>query len=57
MKVLHLLMSEPDETVEKLTEMTFQEHEASVAVLYQGDIDWPKLVDNIFSHDKVICWP
>ena len=56
MKVLNILKSEPDETVEKLTEALSGMNETSVAVLYEGDVDWPALVDDIFSHEKVICW-
>ncbi len=56
MKVLNILRSEPDETVEKLTEELSSVNEASVAVLYEDDVDWSALVDDIFAYDKVICW-
>ena len=56
MKVLHLLKSEPDETVEKMTEMFSQKNESSVIALYGEKVDWLTLVDHIFSYDKVICW-
>lgn len=56
MKVLNILKSEPDETVEKLTEELSNMNETTVAVLYEGDVDWSALVDDIFVHDKVICW-
>ena len=56
MKILNILKSEPDETVEKLTEELSCTNETSVTVLYEGDVDWSALVDDIFSHDKVICW-
>ncbi len=56
MKVLNILKSEPDETVEKLTEELSSMNETTVAVLYAGDVDWSALVDEIFIHDKVICW-
>lgn len=55
-KVLHILKSEPDDTVEKLCEETSATHTASVIPLYEGQVNWPGLVDDIFSHDKVICW-
>jgi hypothetical protein len=45
MKMLHILKSEPDESVEEILE-AFSEEE----------VDWAALVDDIFSHDKVICW-
>ena len=56
MKILHILRTEPDETVEKLSVFISRESETSVAVLYQGEVDWHKLVDDIFTHEKVICW-
>ncbi len=56
MKILHILRSEPDETVEKLSAALSRENTTTVTPLYQGDVDWEALVDNIYSHDKVICW-
>ena len=56
MKVLHILKSEPDETVEKLCGVVSKENDSSVFVLYEKTVDWDILVDDIFRHDKVICW-
>ena len=56
MKVLNILRSEPDETVEKLGEAVSRDNQSSVTMLYGDDVDWEKLVDEIFLHDKVICW-
>jgi hypothetical protein len=56
MKILHLLRSEPDETVEKLCGLVSKSVDSSVINLYKKEVDWPALVDEIFSHDKVICW-
>ena len=56
MKVLNILRSEPDETVEKLGEAVSKENQSSVTILYGDDVDWEGLVDDIFLHDKVICW-
>ena len=56
MKVLHILRSEPDETVEKITAFLSMENTASVAMLYEKPVDWAALVDKIFENDKVICW-
>ena len=56
MKVLHVLKSEPGESVEKFTNFLAVHHETSVVVLYEDKVDWDVLVDDIFSHDKVICW-
>lgn len=56
MKVLQIHRTEPDDTVQNLSELVSMENDASVALLYQGEVDWHKLVDNIFAHDKIICW-
>jgi len=56
MKVLHILRSEPDEIVETLGEAVSRNQPSSVAILYENDVDWEGLVDDIFLHDKVICW-
>jgi hypothetical protein len=55
-KILHILRSEPDETVEKLTVSMNMDNSASVVMLYEDPVDWPALVDKIFENDKVICW-
>lgn len=56
MKVLNILRSEPDETVEKLSEAVSKDNQSSVTMLYGDHVDWEGLVDDIFLHDKVICW-
>jgi len=56
MKVLNILRSEPDETVQKLGEAVSKVNPSTVIMLYGDDVDWEVLVDDIFLHDKVICW-
>ena len=56
MKILHILRTEPDETVKNIVASTTNGDESSTAELFKGEIDWPGLVDDIFSHDKIICW-
>jgi hypothetical protein len=56
MRILHILKSEPDETIEKLIGYLTETDEITVQPLFQGNIDWIRLVDDIFAHDKVICW-
>ncbi len=56
MKVLHILRTEPDDTVEAIMEAFSVEEVVNVTALYKSDVDWSRLVDDIFSHDKVICW-
>jgi hypothetical protein len=56
MKILHILRTEADETVKDIVASTTNGDQSKTAELYKGDIDWSHLVDDIFSHDKVVCW-
>ena len=56
MRTLHLLRTEPSITVEKFIEFFVDEEECAVESLYKNNVDWNRLVDDIFSYDKVICW-
>jgi hypothetical protein len=56
MKILHIFRSEPDETVQNIVKSTTNGDESTVFELYQDNIDWSRLVDDIFSHQKVVSW-
>jgi hypothetical protein len=56
MKILEILKSEPDETVQKMIEVHKAEGDVKVVKLYEGTPDYAALVDDIFSSDKVISW-
>ena len=58
MKILHILRTRPDVTVEKLMQGSTNGDRSKVTALYEykDDQDWSKLVDEIFSNDKVISW-
>ncbi len=56
MKILHILREEPDATIKDIVASTTNGDQSKTTELYSGDIDWSGLVDEIFSHDKVICW-
>ena len=60
-KVLHILKTEPDDMVAGLIEALSGEDGVAVVCLYEdelsgGIVDWERLVDDIFAHEKVICW-
>ncbi|WP_022665021.1 hypothetical protein [Desulfospira joergensenii] len=55
MKTLHIYRTEPDETVKTLLPATADREDKEVA-LYEPDLDWEALVEDIFSADKVISW-
>ncbi|MFO7554751.1 MAG: hypothetical protein R6W88_06070 [Desulfobacterales bacterium] len=56
MKLLNIIRSQPDDTTKQFIEGFSKEEGAKKVVIYEGDVDWPGLVDDIFSYDKVICW-
>ncbi len=58
---LHLLPHPPDNTVERLIETMAGDRWATVITLYddgvsQTPVDWPRVVDAIFNHEKIVCW-
>jgi hypothetical protein len=56
MKVLHVLKSVPDETVNMFKSGFAQSDEVQEFEMYKGDVDYDKLIDLVFESDKVICW-
>lgn len=56
MKLLHIHRSQPTEDVLKLQEILSEGNEASSFPLYAGEVDYAKLVEVIFSNDKVVSW-
>ena len=56
MKLLNIIRSEPDDTTTPFIESFSKNEGAKNVALYEGDIDWSALVDDIFSYDKVVCW-
>ena len=56
MKILHIFRSEPDETVQNIVKSTTNGDESKVVELYQDNIDWSRLVDDIFLPHTVVSW-
>ena len=56
MKILNIVRSEPDDAVKTFIAAFSEGEWDKVVALYQGDVDWSGLVDDIFLHEKVICW-
>lgn len=61
LSILHILKSEPDETVAGLIQAQSDEEYGAVVALYQDQItgsgvNWSRLVDDIFAYDRIICW-
>ncbi len=56
MKVLHVLKSEPDETINTLKSAFAESDEVQEFAMYKGNVDYDKLIALVFDSDKVICW-
>ncbi|MDZ7640509.1 MAG: hypothetical protein U5J62_00540 [Desulfurivibrio sp.] len=56
MKILHVYRSEPNADTKKLVEIVSEGREASEYKLYEGSVDYDKLVDMVFAADQAICW-
>ncbi|HEY6004634.1 MAG TPA: hypothetical protein VIV57_17300 [Anaeromyxobacter sp.] len=56
MKVLHVLRSEPDEITRGLIDGMSRGGGGKEVALYEGRVDYDRLVQDIFQSDKVICW-
>lgn len=55
MATLNIVRSKPNQDVERLI-AAFSSEENTTVRLYEGEVDWAWLVDQIFLHDKVISW-
>jgi hypothetical protein len=55
MQILHIMRTKPDETVAVLKE-SFSDLGGKTVALYEGDVDWEALVDDIFAANQVISW-
>jgi len=55
MTTLHILRSEPDDQVRELIRATTTGRCCRID-LYGEAIDYDRLVDDLFSHDRVISW-
>ena len=56
MKLLHILKSEPDENTRRLIESLSEGQNPELFPLYEGDVDYDKLLDLIFERDRLISW-
>ena len=56
MKILHILRTEPDENLIRLIQNTTNGDRAVEIPLYDEQLDWSALVDQIMDADRVISW-
>ncbi len=56
MKFLHILRSEPDAITTQLIAQLPRGAAPVEVPLYQGRVDYARLVAQIFESERVICW-
>ena len=56
MKILHILKTTPDATTKKIIETQSPGNQVKTVDLTKGGIAYDKLVEDVFSYDKVFCW-
>ncbi len=56
MKILHILKTSPDKSTKKIIEVHASGHQVKTIELYKERISYDKLLEDVFSHDKVFCW-
>ncbi|MBU0545366.1 MAG: hypothetical protein KKH97_08520 [Proteobacteria bacterium] len=56
MKTLHILRSEPTTMTQNFIQATSADGGNEQVKLYQENIDYNRLVHEIFISDRVICW-
>lgn len=56
MKILNILKSEADKNTTFFIDTQKENHQSDTVALYNKEINWDQLVDDIFNSDQVICW-
>ncbi|MGD1074588.1 MAG: hypothetical protein ABR903_00705 [Thermodesulfovibrionales bacterium] len=56
MKIFYILKSAPDETIRKIIERQSQRNEMKLLVLDADEFSYERIVEDIFTYDKVISW-
>jgi hypothetical protein len=56
MKLLHINRSKTTEEITILEKILSEGNESTIFPLYEEKVDYDKLVELIFSHDRVISW-
>jgi len=56
MKILHIINDSQTEISRTVIDTQSKDHEVKVIELSKKDIPYETIIDDIFSHDKVISW-
>ena len=56
MKILHILNDGPTKISDQIISVEAKEHDVKVIDLSKGVASYDSIIDDIFSHDRVISW-
>jgi hypothetical protein len=56
MKILHILNDGPTDLSTRIIDIQSRDNEVKIIDLSSKDIQYEVIVDEIFSHDRVISW-
>ncbi len=56
MKILHILNDGPSDLSTKIIDVQSRENEVKVIELSKKEVSYDDIIDEIFSHDKVVSW-
>ena len=56
MKILHILRSKPDEMTRNIIQRSFEDARVIEIPLYEENVNYDKLLEEIFNSNKVVCW-
>jgi hypothetical protein len=56
MKILHILNDGPTELSDEIIDVQSKSHTVKVVDLSHKDTSYESLIDEIFSHDRVVSW-
>ncbi len=56
MKILHILNDGPTDLSSKMIDTQSKDNEVKVIELSKKEVSYKTIIDDIFSHDRVISW-
>lgn len=55
-KILYILKAAPDASTKKIMDLQSAGNQVTTVDLTRGGVNYDKLIADVFSHDKAICW-
>jgi hypothetical protein len=56
MKILHILNDGPSDLFKRIIDIQSKNHEVKVIELFKKQVSYDDVIDEVFSHDKVVSW-